>query len=108
MRPMGERRFTEAGLDKVSHFLSLPSKRAAIIRPMPTAMVMAATARAMPRFRPKTLAVRTIVRRFMAGPEKRKTEAGPMPAPLLDIPADMGKIVQLHTASIVPDVAATE
>jgi hypothetical protein len=45
--------------------------------------------------------------RFMAGPEKRNAVAGPIPAPLFCIPANIGKIVQLQTARIVPDVAAT-
>jgi L-ribulose-5-phosphate 3-epimerase UlaE len=80
---------------------------AAIIRPMTTAMDTAAIALAIPISKPRTLAVRTMARRFMAGPEKRKAVAGPIPAPFFSIPANMGSIVQLQTASIVPDVAAT-
>jgi hypothetical protein len=45
--------------------------------------------------------------RFIAGPEKRKAVAGPMPAPLFSIPANMGRMVQLQTGSIVPEVEAT-
>ena len=44
----------------------------------------------------------------MAGAENRNVVAGPMPAPRLYIPAKSGKTVQLHTASMVPDTAATE
>ncbi len=80
---------------------------AAMIRPMITAMDTAAIALAIPISTPSTLAVSTIARRFMAGPEKRNAVAGPMPAPFFSIPANMGRIVQLQTASIVPDVAAT-
>jgi len=70
-------------------------------------MLTAATALAIPRSSPKTLAVRMIAMRLMAGPEKRNAVAGPIPAPLFSIPANMGRIVQLQTARIVPDVAAT-
>ena len=80
---------------------------AAMIRPMTTAMLTAATALASPRSNPRTRAVRMMAMRFMAGPEKRKAVAGPIPAPLFWIPANMGRIVQLHTARIVPEVAAT-
>ena len=80
---------------------------AAMIRPMTIAMLTAATALAMPRSRPRTRAVRMIAMRLMAGPEKRKAVAGPIPAPLFSIPANMGRIVQLQTAKIVPEVAAT-
>ena len=80
---------------------------AAMIRPMTTAMITAATALAMPRSRPRTLAVRMMAMRFIAGPEKRKAVAGPMPAPLFSIPANMGRMVQLQTANIVPEVEAT-
>ena len=80
---------------------------AAMIRPIIIDIEIAETALAMPISRPRTRAVKIIARRLIAGPEKRNAVAGPMPAPFFSIPANMGRIVQLHTASIVPEVAAT-
>ena len=77
------------------------------MRPMTTAIVIAAIALAIPISSPRTLAVRTIAYKLMAGPEKRKAVAGPIPAPFFSIPANIGRMVQLHTARIVPEVAAT-
>ena len=79
----------------------------AMIRPMTTAIDTAATALAIPRSKPRTRAVRIMAMRLIAGPEKRKAVAGPIPAPLFSIPANMGRMVQLQTANMVPDVAAT-
>jgi hypothetical protein len=79
-----------------------------MIRPITIAIDTAATALAIPKSRPRTLAVRIMARRLIAGPEKRKAVAGPIPAPLFSMPANMGSIVQLQTARMVPDVAATE
>jgi hypothetical protein len=42
----------------------------------------------------------------MAGPEYKNVVAGPIPAPRLYIPAKSGKIVQLQTASKVPEIDA--
>ena len=71
-------------------------------------MEIAATALAMPMSKPNTLAVSTIASKLIAGPEKRNAVAGPIPAPFFSIPANMGSMVQLQTARIVPEVAATE
>ncbi|OPX79661.1 MAG: hypothetical protein A4E50_01853 [Methanosaeta sp. PtaB.Bin087] len=84
------------------------SKMAAMMRPMRTEIETAAMIRAAPSSSPRTRAVRTTARRFMAGPAKRKAVAGPMPAPRRWIPAKIGRIVQLQTARMVPEVEATE
>ena len=52
--------------------------------------------------------MRTIARILIAGPEKRKADAGPIPAPRLYIPVNKGRTVQLHTASTAPETDATE
>jgi hypothetical protein len=44
---------------------------------------IAETALANPISYPRTCAVRTIANMFIAGPEKRKADAGPIPAPRL-------------------------
>ncbi|VVB68856.1 Uncharacterised protein [uncultured archaeon] len=94
-------------LGSASHFFGHLSNMAAMIRPMTTAIKIAATALAMPRSRPSTRAVRTMASRLMAGPENKKAVAGPMPAPFFSMPANMGRMVQLQTARMVPEVAAT-
>ncbi len=47
-----------------------------------------------------------IARMLMAGPAKRNVVAGPMPLPFLRMPANIGRMVQLQTARIVPDTDA--
>ncbi len=79
----------------------------AINKPITIDIRIAATARARPMSYPSTCAVRTIARMFIAGPENRKAVAGPMPAPRLWILVNKGRMVQLQTARIVPERAAT-
>ena len=43
----------------------------------------------------------------MAGPEYKKAVAGPIPAPLTYIPANIGRTVHEHTARTVPETEAT-
>jgi len=69
-------------------------------------METARIALAAPRLNPKMFAVYIIASILMAGPEYKKVVAGPMPAPRLYIPAKTGKMVQLHTASTVPETDA--
>ena len=45
---------------------------------------------------------------LIAGPAYRNVIAGPSPLPLFFIPANSGRIVQLHTARTIPDTDATE
>ena len=75
---------------------------AAMIRPMTIAMDTAAIALAIPISKPRTLAVSTMARRFIAGPEKRKAVAGPIPAPFFSIPANMGKMVHCRLPVLFP------
>jgi hypothetical protein len=70
---------------------------------MITAMNTAAIALAIPRSNPRTLAVRTMARRFMAGPEKRKAVAGPIPAPFFFYSCEHGQYSTATTANIIPD-----
>ena len=69
-------------------------------------IVIARIALAAPRSNPKTLAVYIIANILIAGPEYKNVAAGPIPAPRLYIPAKSGKIVQLQTASKVPEIDA--
>ena len=83
-------------------------KKKAMRRPVSTAKTTAPIALANPNSQPKILAVSTMARTLMAGPEYRKAVAGPIPAPLEYIPANRGRTVQEHTAKTVPDIEATE
>ena len=69
---------------------------------------MAPIVLATPISKPSILAVRIIARILIAGPEYKKAIAGPKPAPRLCMLENNGKIVHEHTASIVPETAATE
>ncbi len=69
---------------------------------------IAPIALARPNFQPNTLAVNTIARTLIAGPEYKNAVAGPMPAPLVYIPANRGSTVQEHTARMVPETEATQ
>ena len=91
-------------LRSLSSFLNIK----AIKRPVIIANNMAPIALASPSSHPNTLAVRTIASTFIAGPEYRNAVAGPIPAPLVYIPAKSGNTVHEHTARTVPDTEATE
>jgi len=74
-----------------------------MIKPIITLKTTAPIIRAIPRSNPKIRAVRIIAKILMAGPEYKNVMAGPKPAPRLCMLENRGKIVQLQTASIVPD-----
>ena len=76
-------------------------------RPMRMEKATAPMTRAMPISSPSTRAVRMMARMLMAGPEYRKATAGPSPAPRLWMLENKGRMVQLHTANMVPDTEAT-
>ncbi len=89
-------------------FLFIPrSNIAAMLKPITKDIKTAHTALAIPISRPRTLAVRTMANRLIAGPEYKNAVAGPIPAPLLYMPANIGSTVQLQTARIVPEMDAT-
>jgi hypothetical protein len=75
--------------------------------PITILKIIAPTARAIPSLSPSILAVKIIARTLIAGPEYKKAVAGPNPAPILYIPAKMGRTVQEQTARIEPDTDAT-
>jgi len=78
-----------------------------MVKPITMLKTMAPIARAMPSDGPSTAAVSTIASTLIAGPEYRNAVAGPNPAPIRQIPANSGRIVQEHTARIVPLTDAT-
>jgi hypothetical protein len=67
----------------------------------------APTALAMPSSTPRIRAVRIIAKTLIAGPEYKKAEAGPSPAPRVHMPAKRGKTVHEQTAKTVPETDAT-
>ena len=75
--------------------------------PITMAKTIAPIILAIPISNPNILAVRMMARIFIAGPEYKNAMAGPRPAPRLWMLENKGRMVQLHTARIVPEMEAT-
>ena len=103
--------FPPAGMTKPAwpsaRFSSSFLNKKAMINPMITLNTTAPMILAIPSSNPSILAVSMIARMLMAGPEYKNAMAGPNPAPRLYMLAKSGRIVQLQTASMVPETEAT-
>ena len=74
--------------------------------PIAIAMMMLRISLVTANLVPSICAVSGVLSSVMPGPANRKVIAGPNPAPFFHIPANSGRMVQLHTSMISPLVDA--
>ena len=74
--------------------------------PMAIAMMMLRISLVTANLVPSICAVSGVLSRVMPGPANRNVMAGPNPAPFFQMPANSGRMVQLHTSIMSPLVDA--